>query len=105
MRAGGLDRRIVVERATVALDGFGAAVEIWAALATVWAEVRWISDGERWRAGAVGAEAVMRVTIRAGLRVTERDRLVIDGRVHGISGVKEIGRGEGQEITAGAAVD
>lgn len=105
MKAGDLDRRITVERASVATDNYGGETRTWAALGTVWAQVLPISDGERWRAGEVAAHVTTRFRIRWGLGVTVRDRIVYEGRAYDIAGVKEIGRREGQEITASARAE
>lgn len=105
MDAGSLDRRVTFERATVSVDDYGAAVETWAPLATVWAAVTPISDGERWAAGQVAAEVSARFVVRWSHDVSDispANRLVMSGRVYGIEGVKEIGRREGLEITAKA---
>lgn len=105
MRAGDLDRRIRVERATISRDALGGPAKAWALLGEVWAQVTPISDGERWRAAEVAASATIRFRIRWGLGVQATDQIVFDGRVYGISGVKEIGRREGQEITAAARAE
>lgn len=100
-----LDRRVTIERATLTRDSLGTEVTAWTPLAEVDAEVRQVSDGERWRAGEVGAELTARIRIRWGLGVTVRDRVIHEGRVHDIVGVKEIGRQLGQEITAAARAE
>lgn len=105
MAAGPLDRRITLERATVTFDDLGGAVETWSTLATVWAQVLPISDGERWRAAEVGAEVTTRFRIRWSTTVADvgpKDRIAYAGRVFNIAGVKELGRREGIEITATA---
>lgn len=102
MIAGRLDRRITIERASVTTDEYGGPVETWATLATVWAEVLPISDGERWRAAEVAATVTHRFRIRWGVGVEATDRISYDGKAFEISNVKEIGRREGQEITAQA---
>lgn len=105
MKAGSLDRRITIERFTATVDDFGEEVKSWAPLRTVWANVTPISDGERWRAGEVGATVTTRFAIRWGAGVGVEDRIVFDGRVYDVVGVKEIGRREGQEITASARAE
>jgi SPP1 family predicted phage head-tail adaptor len=105
MNAGDLDRRVTLERATVTLDAFGGETQTWATLAEVWAQAMPVSDGEKWRAAEVAATISTRFRIRwrADLRVG--DRLIYDGRVFDIIGVKEIGRREGLEITASARAE
>lgn len=105
MEAGKLDRRISIERALVTIDAAGGEERDWYTHATVWAEVLPVSDGERWRAQEVAASVTTRFRIRWGAGVEVTDRIAYDGRVYEIVGVKEIGRREGQEITAAARAE
>lgn len=108
MRAGSLDRRIRIERATVTPNEFNEPVESWSTLATVWASKEDIRDGERWSAQEVGAEITTRFLVRYSSDVAgidPRDRIVFDGRIYGIVAVKERGRREGLEITAAARAE
>lgn len=106
--AGRLDRRIVIERATYTQNAMGEQVPTWAPLATVWAEATPLSDGERIRAAEVSAEISMRFVIRWSPLVEDvnpKDRVSYDGRIWNLWGVKEIGRREGLELTAGARAE
>lgn len=108
MRAGDLDRRVTLMRASTAANSFNELVETWSPLATVWASKTDVSDGERFRAAAVGATIDARFQIRWSATVSTvgpRDQLVCEGRTYDISGVKEIGRRLGLEITATARND
>lgn len=106
MSAGKMDRRITLQRASETDDGFSSAGEkTWSDLATVWAEVEQISDGERWRAGAVEATVTHRFRIRYSSAVSDlgpEDRVLYQGREFNISAVKELGRRKKLEITASA---
>ncbi len=108
MRAGDLDRKITLQRATVAPNEFNESVETWADLARVSAKYTPVADGERFRAGERAAEVQARFLIRWSSQVASvnpKDRLVFDGRIYAITNVKEIGRREGLEITAGGRGD
>jgi SPP1 family predicted phage head-tail adaptor len=105
MDAGLLDRRITIERATETTDAVGGVTREWGPLATVWAQVLPISDGERWRAEEVAAHVTHRFRIRWGAGVLPTDRIVYEGRIFDLSGVKEIGRREGQELTGAARAE
>jgi SPP1 family predicted phage head-tail adaptor len=108
MFAGKLDRRITLERATKAQDEYGEEVLTWGTLATVWASFKPVSDGERMAAREVSAELTARFQIRwdsAWSDLSAQDRLIFDGKTYSISGVKEIGRREGIEITAAVRND
>lgn len=106
--AGQLDRRIQFRRNTPGEGSLGVT-ENWAAHgAPVPAMRKDISDGERWRAGEVGATITTRFTVRSSSftrDVTPKDRLVCEGREYEISGIKEIGRRDFLEITASARAD
>ena len=105
LEAGKLDRRIRVQRATATTDALGTEVQAWADLSEVPASVEWVRDSERFRAAEVSAGVEVRFVVRWGLGVTVEDRVLYDGRVWEISAVKEIGRREGQEISAAARAE
>jgi len=109
VRAGRLDRRVQFRRATEGTDGFGQT-ETWGDHGgPVWAEKTDVSDGERWRAGEVAAHITTRFRVRYSAftaAITPKDRLVCDGAIYNISGVKEVGeRRTFLEITAAARAD
>ena len=109
--AGKRDRRIKIERYTVAQNGLGEEIETWAELATVWASKKDVSDRERMQAQEVSAEITTRFVILYSTDVNDvnpKDRIehpVSSGTYYDIYGVKEIGRREGFEITATARAD
>lgn len=107
--AGSLDRRVHFRRATLSDDGFTAGAETWADHGSaVWASKKDVSDGERWRAGEVGAQITTRFVVRSSTftrALTPKDRLTCEGQEFDISGIKEIGRLHWLEITASARVD
>lgn len=104
MAAGGLDRRIVIERATVTHNALNEQVEAWDTYASVWAKKTDVSDGERNAAGQVGAFLVSRFVIRSSTTtraIKPSDRIRFQG-LWSIQGVKETQRGRNRflEITA-----
>ena len=106
MRAGKLDRKIVLQRATMVQNEFNEPVPSWGVLCTVSAESMPVSDSERVRSSQVGAEITMRFGIRYSsvtATLDPRDRLIYGGKVFEIVGIKELGRREGFEISARAA--
>jgi SPP1 family predicted phage head-tail adaptor len=109
IKAGELDRRITIERAAATQDpGSGHDIQSWATLATVWAKVTPVSDRERVASAQVSAEITDRFLIRWSPQVSgvsPKDRIVYGGRTYNISGVKEIDRRVGIEITAAARPD
>ncbi len=109
MRAGDLDRRVTLERATVSQDAMNEDVLTWSPLATVWASYEPVRDGERFRAAETAAGLSARFVIRwssAVADLTPRDRVMFDGVVHEIVAVKEHGgRRVGIEISCVGRAD
>ncbi|SNT42606.1 head-tail adaptor [[Luteovulum] sphaeroides subsp. megalophilum] len=109
MRAPRFDRRIQIQRATLADDGF-ASVEVWADHGPpLWAARADLSDGERWSAGEVAASVTARFTLHRtafAKGLTPKDRLVSEGRSFEISGIKVSGAaGRFLELTCSARTD
>ena len=103
MRAGDLDQRITLRRATVTRNGFNEPVATWSDLAIVWAAARRVTDAEQFRAQEIGAEVTTRFTIRYSSEVANlgpADRVSFDRREYNITGVRELGRREWLEISA-----
>lgn len=108
MDHGARNRMVQFRRAAQVFDGL-STTDVWSDYGdAVWASKSDISDGERWRAGAVAANITTRFSVRYSgfaATITPVDRLTCEGREYDISGVKEIGRREGFEITAAARSD
>ncbi len=108
LSAGKMDRKIVLQRFTETFDSYNESVKTWATLATRWASYEPISDGERLRSSETAATLSARFVIRyssAVATLNPKDRLTFDGTTYEILHVKELGRREGLEITAGARDD
>ena len=101
MRAGELDRRITLQRATTAPNGFNEPVESWTDLATVWAQQRPDRGAERFAAQEIVGRAVMTFHIRYRTDVRTTDRILYQGRIWNILDVREVGR---RVVTAIVAV-
>ena len=102
-----LDRRIQFQRYTGSDDGF-AKVKTWADHGIrIWAKRTDVSDAERMRAGEVSAVITARFEVRSSAftrALTAKDALTCKGVTYEIFGIKELGRNERLEITAGAEV-
>lgn len=108
LSAGKMDRKIVLQRFTETRDTYNEPVKTWATLATRSASYEPLSDGERFRASETAANASARFVIRYSAAVADldpKDRLTFEGSTYEIVNVKQIGRREGIEITAGARAD
>ena len=103
-----LDRRVQFERYTATATGFGM-VEEWAAHGSpVPAEKRDVSDTERMRAAEIQATITSRFRVRSSAftrDLSPKDRLICEGLVYDISGIKEVDRRRTLEITAAARAD
>ena len=110
-RAGELNRRIHVERATTAKNSHGERVETWSPLGSpCWAKRTDASDGEQFAAGEMQAFRRVRFIVRSSdltRSITAKDRIVHGGKVHQILGVKETKDGLNRfiEITASVRND
>lgn len=100
--AGRLDRRVVIQRATVTQGSTGQPVETWATWKVVFMEKRDVRADERFRADQELATetTVFMAQYLDGLRTD--DRLVCEGKTYDILGLAEMGRRSGYEITATA---
>lgn len=103
MKAGALDRRVTIERATVIQDPYGEEIETWAPLATVSAQVVQQSGREFLAAEAMQAEVRVLFRLRWIEGIQETDRVSYGDRLHNIQEVKELGRREGLELMTVAA--
>jgi head-tail adaptor len=99
--AGRLRWRIDILRAQVAAGAFNEDVETWTLAARRSACRQLVSDGERLRAQAVGAEISARFQVYSDTltrALTPKDRIVCDGVVYAITGVKDLDRFEGRDM-------
>lgn len=99
--SGDMNRRATFQRATVTFNDFGEEVETWGTLATVWLNKRDVSAAESFRAQEVGAQLSKRFRIRYSSQVANlnaRDRMIYDGAVHEIIGVREMKRNRWLEV-------
>lgn len=110
MAAGKLDRRIVIQRATVTSGPFNEPAQTWADHLTVWAERKDVSDAEKMSAGMVSSVLMSRFKIRssaAAVAITPKDRISYESKIWNIIGNKETveGRNRFRELTASTSLD
>ena len=100
MRAGELDRLIVIETPTEGQDDYGGRALTWVTFATVWAKVTPTRGRETVAADQVVAQAdtVFRIYWLSGL--TTKMRVSYDGQLYDIAHLAEIGRREGLDLMA-----
>ncbi len=102
MRAGELDRKIVIQSLTQTRDAYGALSDTWATFATVWAKKRDVRGDEYFAAQQVNARVDSIFTIHYLSGVLETMRIACDGKYWDIRRLNELGRREGLEIYAEA---
>ncbi|MBL8570948.1 MAG: phage head closure protein [Phreatobacter sp.] len=97
MRAGKLDREIVIQVLSTSVNPSGTPVQTWTMLATMRAQLVQQSTEEFIRGGAVAETAIIfRCRFIAG--ITTSHRVAYAGQAFNIKEVKEIGRREGLEL-------
>ena len=99
MRAGRMDRKIVIEQLSVSQNAIGEAVETWAVLAAIWAEVNDLRGKEVIEARATQAEIDTIFRIRHIAGVKHDMRISHDGGYYNIRSISKIGRSRMIEIT------
>lgn len=103
MRAGRLDRRLTLYRPVEGDDGFATVDDGPGAVATVAASRRDVKAGEGFQASGVEAETWVVFEIRWSRTVAPIDTtwtVCCEGRFYNVTGVRELGRREGLEISA-----
>lgn len=106
--AGGQDRRITIQRATVSYNAFNEPIESWATLASVYVNRKDVSASESYRAQEVGAQITTRFKVRYSSDISDvnpADRLTFQGTVYNITAVRETQRNRWLEIDAVARPD
>lgn len=103
MRAGKLDRTIVVQRVATTVDEYGTPAEGWTTVATVRAQRVKLNTEEFLRAFGSTAEAVAVFRIRHMDGLTVADRVTCDGETFDLKGIEPIGRRAGLELRCTAA--
>ena len=103
MRFGKMDRRIVIERATLTTNTYGERAESWGTLATVWAEIsyKFGSGTESIQSDQILTKQPVSFIIRYSTTtsgVIPTDRVNYDGNYYQIEALQEIGRAEGLRI-------
>jgi SPP1 family predicted phage head-tail adaptor len=87
---GKMDRRIQLQNYTETTNTYGERLEVYTALATVWAFVDYTgTEGrEMERAGRETVQSYANFTIRRRTDITERTRIVFDLKAYDIEGIE-----------------
>jgi len=100
MRAGELDRRVLIQRRAPLRNEHGEEIAGWVDIATVWAKVERVSGGEEFKAEQRSNRQQVRITIRYRPGIDPTMRAVYDGETYDIEDVGELGRRDGLVLTA-----
>lgn len=99
MRAGALDRQIVIERVATGTSATGAVTEAWATFATLRGHLDSAKSQEVQRALGASSETALVFKARYVPGITLADRVQYDGAAYNIVGLAEVGRRVGLEIS------
>lgn len=87
MKIGKLRHRVTLQEYISSKDSFGAEVENWSDMATVWASVEPLSGREYFAAQQVNAEISTKITIRYRAGIKPIMHVLCKGRIFGILSV------------------
>jgi len=98
MRAGKLDRTVVVQRGTETVSAAGTVSKTWTTLGELRAELINLAaaEGDETFGDAERTSVTLRTRFYAG--ITTADRILLNGDFFDIIGIAEIGRRRGLEI-------
>ena len=87
--AGQLNHRMLIQQPMAVKDALGAPIQVWADVATVWAEIQPLSGREARIADRVAAEVTHQITVRYRSdlddpQVVARMRVLFRGRIFSI---------------------
>lgn len=102
MQVGQLNKRVTLLKRTIT-SGKPNPVTSFMPSHTIWANIAWVSDGEKVRADHVQKKTVIRATIRnsKALQIDHSDRMSYSGVEYAIEGIRPIDDEKFLEITLG----
>lgn len=98
MNIGRLDRYITLQSVSTSVDSYGQPIESFSTLANVWAKIEYASEVEKFENEQLKAVSSINFTIRYRTDVTEQMQISYDSNTYEITGIAEIGRGEGLKL-------
>lgn len=100
MNPGLMDRKVIIQRATVTTDAIGGEEKTWSTYIIAWAQVISVGGDEAMRAQHQTTKRVIKIRIYYDSTVLTTDRVSYDSAYWDIINLAEIGRREMLEITA-----
>lgn len=98
MNIGKLDRYITLQSVSTSVDSYGQPVESFSTLANVWAKIEYKSEVEKFENEQLRAVSNINFIIRYRTDITEQMRISYNSNTYQITGIAEIGRGEGLKL-------
>lgn len=77
---GDFKQRVEIERYITVPDGMGGTTQEWAAVGSVWANIRPLSGQKRLEFGKLGSTVTHEIQMRYRTDITDQDRLMYNGR-------------------------
>ncbi|WP_441280171.1 phage head closure protein [Bradyrhizobium sp. 63_E2_N1_3] len=99
MRAGNLDRIIEIQRRTTGLDLYGSVIDTWTTFATMRAQLLKNSTDDREGARGHTTDALLTFRMYYFAALSLNDRLLYEGQSYNVTGITEIGRRVGMDVT------
>lgn len=99
MRAGNLDRLIEIQRRTTGLDLYGTVIDTWTTFVTMRAQLLKNATDDREGARGHTTNAVLTFRMYYFASLSLNDRLLYEGQQYEITGITEIGRRVGMDVT------
>ena len=103
MRAGKLDKTIIIQRRGEVVDEYGTVTEGWTSLATVRAQIIKQTTEEFLQNAGTSEKIASVFRIRHMNGLTTADRVTCDGKIFDLKEIKELGRREGLDLRCTAA--
>jgi SPP1 family predicted phage head-tail adaptor len=97
---GELDRRITISEATVLQSATGEPVRTWAVTRTCWANVEYSGGSETIITDTPTVKADKFFTIRYTTAISEKSRIIYDGKAYNVTHIEEIDRKRYLKVTA-----
>jgi SPP1 family predicted phage head-tail adaptor len=98
MRAGKLDRRIIIQKKTVARNSYGEPTNTWATFLTVWSRPVQKDGREETDNNNRGTERRVDFRTRYNSTITNEMRIIWESKYYKIEDIKELGREDGLQI-------
>jgi SPP1 family predicted phage head-tail adaptor len=95
-----MSNRVELQARTISTNAVNEQIETWATVQKIWAELNWVGARERLASEREISIKALRALVRyrAGLD-SYTNRLLVAGEIYNITGIREIGRREGLELT------